>query len=52
MEDASERLRRDPVTGKLAVIAPERRRRPALRRRTLRAPAASRPAPSAPATRR
>jgi UDPglucose--hexose-1-phosphate uridylyltransferase len=25
---ASERLRRDPVTGKLAVIAPERRRRP------------------------
>jgi UDPglucose--hexose-1-phosphate uridylyltransferase len=26
--EASERLRRDPVTGKLAVIAPERRRRP------------------------
>ena len=25
---ASDRLRRDPVTGKLAVIAPERRRRP------------------------
>ena len=26
--DASDRLRRDPVTGKLAVIAPERRHRP------------------------